>query len=82
MAQEETVARANGVVHVSYPTLVLSALPLLCLAFMGRDLGMRNEVILGMVRSFFQLMILGLILHPVFSIGLDFPLVVGICKLQ
>lgn len=73
---------ASGVVHVSYPILALSALPLLCLAFMGRDLGLRNELIVGVVRSFIQLMILGLILHPIFTIGMNLPLIVGTCKLQ
>jgi ABC-type iron transport system FetAB permease component len=82
MAQEETVAHASGVVHVSNPILVISALPLLCLALMGRDLGMRNELIVAIIRSFVQLMVLGLILHPIFTIGMDLPLVVGICKLQ
>jgi hypothetical protein len=74
-------AHESGVVHVSNPILVISALPLLCLAFMGRDLGMRNELIVAITRSFVQLMILGLILHPIFTIGMDMPLVVGICKL-
>ncbi|KAL3811369.1 hypothetical protein ACHAXA_011333 [Cyclostephanos tholiformis] len=71
-------AHESGVVHVSNPILVISALPLLCLAFMGRDLGMRNELIVAITRSFVQLMILGLILHPIFTIGMDMPLVVGI----
>jgi hypothetical protein len=82
MAQEETVAHASGVVHVSNPILIISALPLICLALMGRDLGIRNALIVAIIRSFVQLMVLGLILHPIFTIGMDMPLVVGICKLQ
>ena len=81
MTQEEAATHAYGVVHVSNPILVLSALPLLCLAFIGHDLGLRNELIIAIVRSFVQLMILGLILHPIFIMGMGMPWVVGICKL-
>jgi hypothetical protein len=80
MTHEDSATHANGVVHVSIPILVLSALPLLCLAFIGHDLGMKNELIVGIIRSFVQLMILGLILHPIFIIGMGMPWLVGICE--
>lgn len=82
MAEEETVAHANGVVHVSFPIIVLSALPLLCLAFVGRDLGLRNELVVGIARSFVQLMIMGLILRSIFTIGMNSPSVVVFCKFR
>ena len=76
-------ANNNGVVHVSPPVLLLSAVPLLCIAFVGHkfDLGLENTLIVGIVRSFVQLMILGLILHPIFVMGMDWPWLVFLCEL-
>ena len=79
LASSDTI----GVVHVSTPSLVLSAVPLLLIAFMSHrfDLGLSNQLIIGIIRSFMQLMILGLILHPIFVLGMDWPWLVGLCEL-
>lgn len=73
---------ANGVVHVSTPVLLLSAAPLLFIAAASHrfDLGLTNALIIGIIRSFVQLMILGMILHPIFVLGVDWPWVVGLCE--
>lgn len=70
-------------VHVSIPILILSAIPLLCIAGISRsfDTVLANDVIVGMARSFIQLMVLGWILHPIFVMGMDWPWLVGLCKL-
>ena len=70
----------DGVVHVTTPTLLLSAFPLLCIAFIANkfELGLENTLIVGIARSFIQLSILGLILHPIFLLGIDWPWVVGV----
>ena len=75
---------ANGVVHVSTPILVLSAFPLVCIAFLGHrfELGLENALAVGIIRSFIQLMILGLILHPIFVMGMDWPWLVCLCELS
>ena len=70
-------------VHVSIPILILSAIPLLCIAGISRifDPVLANDVIVGMARSFIQLIVLGWILHPIFVMGMDWPWLVGLCKL-
>jgi len=72
---DQTPTDENGVVHVSTPLILLSALPLLCIAFIGHkfDFGLENTLVVGISRSFVQLMILGLILHPIFLMGMDWP---------
>ena len=71
---------AAGVVHVAMPTLLLSAFPLLCIALIANkfELGLENTLIVGIARSFIQLSILGLILHPIFLLGMDMPWIVGL----
>ncbi|KAL7550945.1 hypothetical protein ACHAWF_014154 [Thalassiosira exigua] len=66
---------ANGVVHVPTPVVLLSALPLFCIDFLGRrfELGLENNLLVGIGRSFVQLMILGWILHPIFEMGMGWP---------
>jgi ABC-type iron transport system FetAB permease component len=71
----------GGVVHVSTPILLLSALPLLLIAYFGNDLGIRNNVLIATVRCFTQLLFLGMILHPIFVMGIHMPWLVGLCKL-
>lgn len=73
-------AAGDGVVHVATPTLLLSAFPLLCIAFIANkfELGLENTLIVGIARSFIQLSILGLILHPIFLLGMDMPWIVGL----
>lgn len=75
-------ATENGVVHVSTPILVICAFPLLFMAYLGHrfDLGLENTLIIGIIRSFVQLMILGLILHPIFLMGMDWPSLVFLCE--
>ena len=71
---------AGGVVHVSTPILLLSALPLLLIAYFGDDLGIRNNVLIATARCFVQLLFLGMILHPIFVMGMDMPWLVGLCE--
>ena len=71
---------AGGVVHVSTPILLLSALPLLLIAYFGDDLGIRNNVLIATARCFIQLLFLGMILHPIFVMGMDMPWLVGLCE--
>ena len=68
---------------MSTPILLLSALPLLCFAYISQrfDLGLQNALVVGTIRSFVQLMILGWILHPIFVMGLDWPWLVGLCEI-
>ena len=86
MTQEDdaATAHANGpaVVHVSTPIVILSALPLFLISGIVHklDLGIQNELFIAIIRSFVQLMILGLILHPIFVMGMDVPWLVGICE--
>ena len=76
------MADATGVVHVATPVLLLSAVPLLFIAAASHrfELGLTNALIIGIIRSFVQLMILGMILHPIFVMGMDWPWVVGLCE--
>jgi len=71
---------SNTVQHVSTPTLLLSALPLICVAYTVHrlKLGVENTLLIGIVRSFIQLSILGFILQPIFTLGLDKPWLVGL----
>ena len=80
--QQTAALGDSGVVHVSTPILILSGVPLLCIAFLGRrfDLGLENALIVGILRSFVQLMTLGLILHPIFVMGMDWPYLVFLCE--
>ena len=71
---------AGGVVHVSTPILLLSALPLLLIAYLGDNLGIRNNVLIATARCFVQLLFLGMILHPIFVMGMDMPWLVGLCE--
>mmetsp|Transcript_3701 Transcript_3701/g.7307 ORF Transcript_3701/g.7307 Transcript_3701/m.7307 type:complete len:658 (-) Transcript_3701:1873-3846(-) len=61
-----------SLVHVSTPLIVASATPLLLMAFFGQNFGsgLKNTLLVAIARSFTQLMILGLILHPIFVIGM------------
>lgn len=62
------------------PILLLSALPLLLIAYFGDNLGIRNNVLIATARCFTQLLFLGMILHPIFVMGMDMPWLVGLCK--
>ncbi|KAL7539312.1 hypothetical protein ACHAWF_006375 [Thalassiosira exigua] len=74
------LAQPSGGDDVGIPTLILSALPLLCIAFIGHwfDLGLENTLVVGISRSFVQLMILGWLLQPMFVVGTDRPGLVGL----
>ena len=75
---------ASQVVHVTTAHLVATALPLLFVAAVGHhfDLGIENGLMVGIARSFVQLMILGMILQPIFVLGMDMSWVVGLCELH
>ena len=59
----------DGLVNISIPFLTLSTVPLLLYAFLARhlDLGIDNNIIVGCLRTFVQLSILGTILKPIFE---------------
>ncbi|KAK1739070.1 protein aluminum SENSITIVE 3-related protein [Skeletonema marinoi] len=70
----------SEVVHVTTAHLIATALPLVLIAAVGYrfDLGIENGLTVGIVRSFLQLMILGMILQPIFVLGMDMSWVVGL----
>ncbi len=74
----------SQVVHVTTSHLIATALPLLVVAAVGHhfDLGIENGLTVGIARSFVQLMILGMILQPIFVLGMDMSWVVFLCKLM
>lgn len=74
----------SQVVQVTASHLIASAFPLLVVAAVGHhfDLGIENGLTVGIVRSFVQLMILGMILQPIFVLGMDMSWVVFLCKLN
>ena len=86
LSDEFTAARSHndnsGLVHVSTPLILLTALPLFLMAVVGHrfDLGLENSMVISVSRSFVQLMILGMILHPIFVLGMDMPWLVGLCE--
>ncbi|KAL3800185.1 hypothetical protein HJC23_001106 [Cyclotella cryptica] len=71
---------SNGLVHVSTPLLLVTAIPLILMAIIGHriDYGLAESLGVGVVRSFLQLMMLGVILHPIFKWGMEMPWVVGL----
>ena len=72
------------VIHVSTAHLIATALPLLLVAYVGHhfDLGVENGLIIGIVRSFTQLIVLGMVLKPIFVIGMDSPWIVALCEFR
>jgi putative ABC transport system permease protein len=60
-------------IHVSTPHLLLSIVPLFLLAgaSYSMDLGLESPILVGTIRAFVQLSILGMILEPIFIRGLD-----------
>ncbi len=72
----------SQVVHVTTSHLIATAFPLLAVAAVGHhfDLGIENGLTVGIARSFVQLMILGMILQPIFVLGMDTSWVVFLCK--
>jgi ABC-type iron transport system FetAB permease component len=78
----ESFSAATGSIHVATSHLVATAIPLVMIAAVGHhlDLGVENGLMVGIVRSFVQLMILGMILEPIFVLGMDRAWVVGLCE--
>lgn len=60
-------------IHVSTPHLLLSMAPLFLLAgaSYSMDLGLESPILVGTIRAFVQLSILGMILEPIFIRGVD-----------
>jgi hypothetical protein len=77
-----THENGNGLVHVSTPLLLATAIPLVIMAMVGHhiDPGLADSLGVGVIRSFVQLMMLGVILNPIFKWGMDRPVVVGLCE--
>jgi putative ABC transport system permease protein len=74
VSSEESAAMMTStdeLIHVSTPLLVLSAVPLLILAFISSQmgLGLESPMVVGIIRAFIQLSILGAILRPIFFFG-------------
>ena len=72
----------NGLIHVSTPLLFVTAIPLLVIAFIGHqiDPSLSDSLGIGVIRSFIQLMTLGVILNPIFKWGMAKPWIVSLCK--
>lgn len=77
-----TAENHNGLVHVSTPLLLATAVPLLIMAAIGHriDPSLADSLGIGVVRSFVQLMMLGLVLNPIFKWGMAKPWIVSLCK--
>lgn len=67
---------------MSTPLLLATAVPLLTMAVIGHkiDPSLADSLGVGVIRSFVQLMMLGVILNPIFKWGMTKPWVVGLCK--
>ena len=61
----------EGPIHVSTPLLLLSTTPLFGLALCSYQMGfgLESPMVVGAIRTFAQLSILGAILHPIFVLG-------------
>lgn len=59
-------------IYVSQPLLLLSTLPLFIYAFISSQmgLGLESPVVVGVLRAFVQLSVLGAILRPIFQWGI------------
>jgi putative ABC transport system permease protein len=64
----------NGLIHVTTPFLLFSATPLLGLALVSWHMGLDLEspIVVGVLRTFVQLSVLGAILHPIFHYGVEY----------
>lgn len=71
-------SNSTDLVSISTAKLVFAAVPLVALAWTSYylDFGLTNEILTGTVRSFIQLNILGFILHPIFTWGQEYPIIV------
>jgi putative ABC transport system permease protein len=71
---DESFEDPNGLIHVSTLSLSFAMMPLLGLALvswlMGLDL--ESPIVVGAFRTFVQLSILGAILHPIFTWGVQY----------
>jgi putative ABC transport system permease protein len=71
---DESFEDPNGLIHVSMLSLLFTMMPLLGLALvswlMGLDL--ESPIVVGSIRTFVQLSILGAILHPIFTWGVQY----------
>ena len=63
----------EGLIHVSTPLLLISTVPLLFHAYISSQmgLGLESPIVVGTLRTFVQLSILGSILRPIFFWGID-----------
>lgn len=73
-----TESGTEGLIAVSTTSLLLSTTPLLALALVSWRTGLQLEwsIVSGIVRTLLQLSILGAILHPIFSWGVEYLWVV------
>lgn len=68
---ESSIIEPVGLVDISISTLAVSLLPLVGVAFASHQMGLQLEspIVVGMIRAFVQLSILGAILVPIFYYG-------------
>lgn len=71
---DESLEDPNGLIHVSTPSLLFTMMPLLGLALVSWHMGLDLEspIVVGTLRTFVQLSILGAILHPIFTWGVEY----------
>eukprot|EP00591_Stephanopyxis_turris_P005309 CAMPEP_0195524160 /NCGR_PEP_ID=MMETSP0794_2-20130614/23838_1 /TAXON_ID=515487 /ORGANISM="Stephanopyxis turris, Strain CCMP 815" /LENGTH=555 /DNA_ID=CAMNT_0040654327 /DNA_START=279 /DNA_END=1943 /DNA_ORIENTATION=+ len=76
----EAPPETEPLLHVSTPFLFLAMVPLIVLALLSWLMGLAitSPIMVGSVRSFIQLTVLGLILEPIFRLGMELRwLVIG-----
>lgn len=73
-ASDEYFEDPNGLIHVSTLSLLFSMMPLLGLALVSWHMGLALEspIVVGTLRTFVQLSILGAILQPIFTWGVEY----------
>lgn len=63
----------EGLIPVSTPLLIISTIPLFIHAFLSSQmgLGLESPIVVGILRTFVQLSVLGAILRPIFHWGIE-----------
>lgn len=74
MASSNTTTTTSTLVEISLPLLGVSLLPLVGLAYVSYEMGLELEspIVVGILRTFVQLSVLGAILTPIFVWGTQY----------
>ena len=78
--EDDEQGEDRPMVVISVKQLVILTLPLICIAWIFRRLGLldvSNSILEGCFRTLLQLHILGSLLSPIFKYGIKYPAVVG-----